>query len=53
MAKARKPTKAHISRAARDMHSRNRETRKEAAEVLATLPRRKQPIDSKPPKKHR
>lgn len=40
MAKTRKPTKAHASRAGRDMHDRNRETRREAAEVLALLKRR-------------
>jgi hypothetical protein len=39
--KPRVPSKAHISRAARDMHDRNPEVRKEAAEVLATIPRHK------------
>lgn len=41
MAKARKPTKAHLSRAARDMHDRNPEVRKDAAEVMAVAPRKK------------
>jgi hypothetical protein len=39
--KPRVPTKTHITRAARDMHDRNPEVRKEAAEVLATIPRHK------------
>jgi hypothetical protein len=41
MAKPRKPSPAHISRAGRDMHSKNPRVRREAAEVMATLPRRK------------
>jgi hypothetical protein len=40
----RKPTKAHLSRAGKDMHDKNSEVRKEAAEVLALAQR-------KPPKK--
>jgi hypothetical protein len=39
----RKPTKAHLSRAAKDMHNPNKEVRKEAAEVMATSPRRAKP----------
>jgi len=38
--KPRIPSKAHITRAARDMHSSNPRVRREAAEVLATLPRK-------------
>ena len=41
MAKSRKPTKPHLSRAARDMHDKNPEVRKEAAEVMALAPRKK------------
>lgn len=43
MAKPRKPTPAHIKRAARDMHDPNKKVRQEAAEVMADLPRRKKP----------
>ena len=39
----RKPTKAHLSRAGRDMHAKNAEVRKEAAEVLAVAPRKGSP----------
>jgi hypothetical protein len=39
MAKERRPTKKHLSRAGKDMHARNAEVRKEAAEVLALAPR--------------
>lgn len=38
--KVRVPTKAHLSRAARDMHDKNREVRREAAEVMAVAPRK-------------
>lgn len=41
MTTGRKPTKAHLSRAGRDMHDKNREVRKEAAEVMAMAPRKK------------
>jgi hypothetical protein len=37
----RKPTKAHLSRASRDMHDKNSKVRKEAAEVMAVAPRKK------------
>ncbi len=37
----RKPTKAHLSRAGRDMHNSNAKVRKEAAEVMALAPRKK------------
>jgi hypothetical protein len=43
MAKARVPTKAHLSRAAKDMHAKSAKTRKEAAEVMALAPRRSKP----------
>jgi hypothetical protein len=44
MAKApRKPTPAHLSRAAKDMHSPNKKVRQEAAEVLAVTPRKSRP----------
>ena len=33
----RKPTKAHLSRAAKDMHSPNKKVREEAAEVYRML----------------
>ena len=36
----RKPTKAHLSRAGKDMHSSNAQTRKEAAEVMSLAPRK-------------
>jgi hypothetical protein len=39
----RKPTKAHLSRAAKDMHSPNKKIRQEAAEVMATTPRSAKP----------
>jgi hypothetical protein len=48
VAKARKPTPAHASRACHDMHSKNKRLRQEAAEVLALEPRRAKP---KPKKK--
>ena len=35
----RKPTKAHLSRAAKDMHSSSPKVRREAAEVMAVAPR--------------
>jgi hypothetical protein len=41
MAKARIPTPAKLSRAAKDMHSKSAAVRKEAAEVLALAPRKK------------
>jgi hypothetical protein len=37
--KARVPTKQHLSRAAKDMHSKSPKVRKEAAEVMALAPR--------------
>jgi hypothetical protein len=40
MAKPRTPTKQHLSRAAKDMHSKNPEIRKEGAEVMALAPRK-------------
>jgi predicted RNase H-like HicB family nuclease len=36
----RKPTKSHLSRAGKDMHSKNPKVRKEAGEVLALAPRK-------------
>ena len=39
--KPRKPSKKNSSRAGKDMHNQNAETRKEAAEVLAVMPRKK------------
>ena len=39
----RKPTRAPLSRAGRDMHDRSAKVRKEAAEVLAVAPRRPAP----------
>lgn len=36
----RKPARAKASRAGKDMHSSNLKVRKEAAEVLAIMPRR-------------
>jgi hypothetical protein len=39
----RKPSKGKGSRAGRDMHDRNSEVRKEAAEVLALMPRKPKP----------
>lgn len=41
--KPRKPAPAKASRAGKDMHSSNPKVRKEAAEVLATMPRRTPP----------
>ena len=41
--KPRKPTKAHLSRAGKDMHDKSPKVRKEAAEVLAVAPRKKSP----------
>lgn len=41
MAKARIPTPAKLSRAAKDMHSKSATVRKEAAEVLALAPRKR------------
>jgi hypothetical protein len=38
MARVRKPTKRHLSRAGKDMHSRSAKVRNEAAEVLAIAP---------------
>jgi hypothetical protein len=37
--KSRKPKAAKLSRAAKDMHSKNPKVRKEAAEVMALAPR--------------
>ncbi len=45
--KLRKPTKAHLSRAGKDMHDENPEVRKEAAEVLSLASRRKSPKGKK------
>ena len=36
----RQPTKKHASRAGSDMHSKNAQTRREAAEVLSLLARK-------------
>lgn len=47
MAKPRKPTPAHLSRAGRDMHSKNKKVRQEAAEVLALDPRKAKPKPKK------
>lgn len=38
--KPRKPAKAMAARAGKDMHSANPKVRKEAAEVLALIPRK-------------
>jgi hypothetical protein len=40
MAKPRQPTKAHLSRAAKDMHHQNAEVRKEAAVVMSIAARK-------------
>jgi hypothetical protein len=40
MAKARQPSKANLSRAAKDMHHKDPEVRKEAAEVMAVAARK-------------
>ena len=45
--KPRKPTKAHLSRAGKDMHDKEPEVRKEAAEVMALTPRKKSPKGKK------
>jgi hypothetical protein len=39
----RKPSKGKASRAGKDMHDRNSEVRKEAAEVLALIQRKSKP----------
>ncbi len=39
--KPRKPSKAHLSRAGKDMHDKDPEVRREAAEVLSLTPRKK------------
>jgi hypothetical protein len=36
----RKPSKSHLSRAAKDMHSKSARVRKEAGEVMALAPRK-------------
>ena len=41
MAKPRKPTPSHLSRAARDMHDKSPKVRKEGAEVMALAPRKR------------
>jgi hypothetical protein len=41
MAKARIPSPAKLSRAGKDMHSKNTAVRKEAAEVLSLAPRKR------------
>jgi len=38
--KVRKPARTKASRAGKDMHSPNRRVRREAAEVLAIMPRK-------------
>ena len=43
MATSRKPTPTHLSRAGRDMHDKNAEVRKEAAEAVAVVPRKTPP----------
>lgn len=40
-AKPRKPSDKNLSRAGRDMHSKDPKVRREAAEVLALEPRKK------------